>query len=697
MPSIKPQAHTHQQALRARLISHCAQVIQEQTTVWLNTLLDDTDNALNELAHHSDQQRMRTLCHDAVRELKLQRTNITDQFTTRLHDFLGTLPPAAQQIPQSNGSDDLKLLLALDPIARRADMASRPAMKALHRRFEAIGGQPAPVNWPINAMKLGDIYLQSLAPISADFRIKLALVKLLDAHVYALLPELYRLLEQALSSEQTHLGSITNSSRTAGTPMPQLLQVLNKLQTTHSIPGPQHQNTYSWLCDVLPAALTSERQLLIAANTLDQLYASLSKQHGMYQPLAAEFNLMRVALLKLIVLDRQFVQQPGHAARKLLMAMLQVGPALSEVSEATQHLKAKIHDDIVLRINREFASNPQLFNDILQDFNAFIAKQQHTHLAQQHQHIRQAQANEEIAFARTYIEQELAIRCAGRRLNQDTIRLLRNVWSDVLIAIYLKEGSESPRWALALEITDDLLTCTDEAQDAQHRQQMAALTPQLIDALREDLRDIGWESIKIDGMFTQLTDMLKLPADTQPAANTSSPTSTGEWIYAADTGEWVLATSLSQKTQEVVTNNDDPLTAGNGFVFDLDRGKWRKTERNLNLAKSAPEVDIAPPKQTTTRVNKDIYLDMVHELKINDWIELENSHGEIQRARLAWKSDIAERLIFVNWRQQIIAEPSIAGLAIQLRNGTAKLLNRASMKEKAISSVLQALSGSNED
>lgn len=671
MQAIKSQlTATAQQALYTRLTARCARLTEEHTASWLQTLLDDSEQALNELARQSSDARLRTVCHDAIRELKLKRDDVLSGFNARLSAYLNGDVQAQAAHATSNGTDDLKLLLALDPIARRAEAAARNALQSLQAQLIRQTGLPVAISWPINAMKLGDLYLQALAPVSADFRIMLALLKLLDAHVYAHLPALYATLEQSLQSEPAVIATPT-ATKADTTPRQQILYTLNRLQTAKHAPdlGVSMQD---WVLVHLPATLREDAALQHALAALDKLYSNLQSKPGMYQPLASELNLMRTALLKLIMLDKNFLTQPGHPARRLLTAMMQIGPALAEATEAASCLMSKLHDDVVLRINREFASNPALFDEVLQDFNNFLAREQHSHLEQQHQHIRQAQAGEEVAFARTYVEQELAIRCAGRRLNPDTVQLLREVWSEALAAIYLKEGATSPHWELAMEITDDLLQSCDEAIQPEQRQQMAALLPQLIAALKEDLSEIDWQNIKIDGLFEQLNGMPQTPAS--EASVTASTSSGGEWIYAADLGEWVLASSLHNPVPD--STPAEELTAGGQYIFDLDHGKWRKNPR-------AATTDTTPTAETVYRaadlpsspVQDDEYMIMARQIKPGDWIELTTTDGEKLRARLAWKGDIANKLIFVNWRQQVVAEPTLAGLAMQLRNGSARLLD----------------------
>lgn len=695
----------HAPTLQVRVKNRCEQFAQEEISAWMRALLDNVDKALTALSNRTDSTALKTLCFDAMREMRIQRSTVQKKFIDGLHTQLkrdNVLPTLMTTLPND---DEVKLRLALDTLARQINSSANAARTRLRARFHALAGQNTDPSWPVTPAQLGELFLSAIAPVNTDLRIKLTLLKLFDSHVLSPLPELYSRLEKVIVSETPKLVS---QSATAGSSLPTaVLPLLNHLQTSN--PGiPSGTRWSDWLHAQLPAQLSGHDTLRRVSSLIEELFISISQQGELPHPLSSLINQLRIPLLKVALLDKTFLTQNNHPARKLISALLQLAPAVAEQSEAAHCLLGKMQD-VVARISREFAGNIGLFDSVLTEFNAFLEKEQTSNLQQQHHHIRQAQVNDEIELAQALVEQELAIRSAGRRLVPEIQSLLQNSWNRVLIAIYLEEGMGSPRWEMAMEITDELLNSVDEKIDLEQRQQLVAALPGIIAALREDLTSIRWEEIHIEGMFEQLASMIG--ADLMPSShNSPSCKSSQEWIFRADTGEWELA-STAGPASAASQENDDPIASilasasvTSDWTFDLERGKWRqqnvttRTEtaslsppaKTVKATQPAPSDNTETPPQATL---KDEFTDRALQLKVGEWIELRNTSNELLRARLAWKSEIAGRMIFVNWRQQVVAEPSVAGLAVQLRRGTARLLSQAPIVDKAFYSVMQLLAG----
>lgn len=694
----------HPPTLQVRVKNRCEQFAQEEIATWVRALLDNVDKALTALSNRTDSTALKTLCFDAMREMRLQRSSVQKKFVDGLISHLKRDNVHATLVTTLPNSDEVKLRLALDTLARQIDSTANPARKRLRARFHALSGQNTDPTWPVTPAQLGEFFLSAIAPVNTDLRIKLTLIKLFDSHVFSPLPDLYSRLEKVIISETPKLvsqGSTANSSVLTA-----VLPLLNHLQTSNPV-LPAGACWNDWLHAQLPAHLSSHVTLRKASSLIDELFITINQQGELPHPLSNLINQLRIPLLKVALLDKTFLTQSSHPARKLIATLLQLSPAVAEHSEAAHCLLGKMQD-VVARITREFAGNVSLFDGVLTEFNAFLEKEQTSNLQQQHDHIRQAQVNDEIELAQALVEQELAIRGAGRRLMPEIQSLLQNSWNKVLVAIYLEEGMGSPRWEMAMEITDELLNSVDEKIDLEQRQQLVAMLPGITAALREDLTSIRWEEIHIEGMFEQLASMIGV--DPIASRNNPSHKASEEWVFRADTGEWELA-SIASQAPSTALDNDDAIacilasaTVTSEWTFDLERGKWRQQ----NVTTRTETASVNPPSNTAKAIKpastdktetpqqatiKDEFTLMAQQLKVGEWIELRNASNDLLRARLAWKSDIAGRMIFVNWRQQVVAEPSLAGLAVQLRRGTARLLSQAPIIDKAFYSVMQLLAG----
>ncbi|OGT20989.1 MAG: hypothetical protein A2V90_08595 [Gammaproteobacteria bacterium RBG_16_57_12] len=129
-------------------------------------------------------------------------------------------------------------------------------------------------------------------------------------------------------------------------------------------------------------------------------------------------------------------------------------------------------------------------------------------------------------------------------------------------------------------------------------------------------------------------------------------------------------------------------------IDDLDElaeGKVMSVREWADLDLGEDIVLAAPGSEIKEEVINDEYMDLVREMEVGDWLEFIDEEGGIKRAKLEWKGDIIGEYLFVNWRYQVVAERTMAGLAAELRSSKARFVDDLPIFDKALSRVMDAL------
>ena len=82
------------------------------------------------------------------------------------------------------------------------------------------------------------------------------------------------------------------------------------------------------------------------------------------------------------------------------------------------------------------------------------------------------------------------------------------------------------------------------------------------------------------------------------------------------------------------------------------------------------------------------YLDLVGKLQEGSWVEITQPSGEVLRAKLSTIIEPGGRYIFVNRRGMKVAEKSRPGLAVELKRGSLRILEESQIFDRALQAVI---------
>ena len=170
----------------------------------LSTLFDNADDSLFEMADRAASNTEQALFFEAMRAVRLQRHGISNSCGQRLVREMEALNEAAapqRATPASNFAidslslvqpDDLEQTVALDSMVGRVVERNRQALSHLAIRLNSlVKVQVDETNNPLGPAVLAQIFVDALAEMSLDIKVRLIILKLFERYVFNLVDPLY--------------------------------------------------------------------------------------------------------------------------------------------------------------------------------------------------------------------------------------------------------------------------------------------------------------------------------------------------------------------------------------------------------------------------------------------------------------------------------------------------------------------------
>jgi hypothetical protein len=397
---------------------------------------------------------------------------------------------------------------------------------------------------------------------------------------------------------------------------------------------------------------------------------------------------LQIPCIKVAIIDKTFFSQKSHPARTLLNAFTQTGFSGNE-----EHVIDKVQT-LVERVLNEFKDDVTLFSNLLAEFETFLEAEQTRFLAQEQTHIREAEIQEQQARIRLLVTQEIDQRIAGNALSPAIEELLNEAWKDLLVSIYLEHGFDSTEWQLALDISDDLLWSLTPKTTCEERQQLSKMIPRLLNMLRKSLEKISWEQIKIEKLFQEmeayhlsslrgeaLNDRHFADDEPKPSHSPATPAAqTGEAATNDHLAQHILTKLQGIEHEEIILDEFGPH-----YINHHDNSSIVEIDDDL----SNDDLDYTGNNDE----ENDYYNQLINDIQVGDWVEFLDNPNKLQRAKLVWKGAVENKLIFSNWRNEVIKECAGHELAEMMRRWDARLLVNQPIMDKALFSVMKYLKG----
>jgi len=681
----------------------------------IGRMMEKIDDALFGRAEIAESNMIQTQYFDAMRELRIIRKDIEEDFINGItRRFNQGIPRQTSNSVSFNldSDDDSSGLSLVDKKDMEEDLAitnmvikirgtSKQALFLLDKRIGFLINDPDLENWqnPLGPEAICDAFHEAARRIETGLEIRLVVFKLFDQHVICHLSELYKeinaklvamgVLPEIKTSVRKNPNPATGpQSPAAGAAMP-YGEIPPGSEFTGYAPaqpaagaGPigaltllQHGGT--------PAGGPGNGYEGFAIDSADVNSGQVNILHGLRNsPLAqnlgkgGDMTIDIVAMLFDYILDDKNIQDGMRALiGRLQIPLLKVALLDKEFFTRKNHPARRLlnllattavdwdeqhgnKDPLYLKIQsivqtilNDFEDDISLFGTLLDELENFLGKEEDQARVRAERSAKIMEGKERLDIAKSTTLEEIEPRINDEQ-NLDFIRdFVTTHWKNLLFITCARQGKDSPAWKQTITTMDDLIWSVKPKYTREDRHKLVTMQSSLLTSLREGM------------------ERLSIP-----------PAERDEFIARLVRAHGRTAINEAERKEETEEATQDNSTVGSASVIQKAVAK--------STAQREPEIQ-SPEPVTDAPEPDDDYSAMVRQLTTGTWMEFCGSDGKSQRAKLSWISPITNTYLFTDRTGLKVGNYGLDELALLLRNTRARVLDSAPLMDRAVSTVLK--------
>lgn len=679
---LEPDVKRHVRARLARLPAQVRAFHETGEKALAGLLLryfDASDDALFDLADKAPTNAEQNAYFDAMRELRVQRKDIeraifdsVDELFARLvgsdeRDQAGSRDEVSAEQLASADQHELGQMVALEATINRVSARQSMQVEPLLRGLGAMTGKEITAEqYPFGVHNLCHAAMDEFKALTVDIKAKLMLFQLFEGLVINELSGLNQELVQCLRAEGVDSApDASEPEEVAGSSAalrldPGRRELLSLLSFVQKLPlnasGPNGLDVERVLATVqhrrgVQLHLSRVEQETISL--VQMLFRFILQGQEIAEPMQEQLCRLQVPVLKVALLDSDFLANKKHPVRRLLNEMATVAAewqAGSDRAEAVfQLMRASVE-----RVLARFDANTAVFSDVLANFTSVIEKEKHNALVQEKRTVDAEDGKARAAQARQHVAAEIGAKTQGKTLPQVVSALINGPWSNVLFVTSLKYGFASPQWRTQLKVLADLVWSVQPTLSADERKQLAQLAPELMARLRSGLDSVSYNPFEVEELFLELDQL--------------------HWSLIRGEVSAVSKDAHQVRSAGALKADDRRDAADDGAVaVAVAEGASGDTEESDQLPADDP------------------HLIAVSAFTHGAWFDLTCATGQTWRCRLAAYIKPTDKYIFVDRNGVKVAEQSRNELALSLKHGRLSPLDNNMLFDKALESVVSSL------
>lgn len=402
------------------------------------------------------------------------------------------------------------------------------------------------------------------------------------------------------------------------------------------------------------------------------LFEYIVQDRNLPAQIQAVLSRLQIPYLKLAIIDRHLFVQRSHAARRLLDALADAGKSWTAETDRDRQLYQRIVD-IVETVLREFDDDSGIFERELTKLNDFLDQyRRRSELAEQRA-TDATRGREKLEHARTVAAQEILGRIEQRPLPPVVHTVLSRPWANYLVLTMLRQGEDSDEWRNALRFVDEFIWSAQPKTDESEFARLRALLPRLEKALRHGLATVAYHETDVKQVMQEL----------------------GQFYRQLLAGKPVEMRSAKEVIEQNVAEDSLPGPgAGEAPTAAAPPPQAPRSPVEEIVLSSAPAALPATEAAAAALADDDEYVQIVRSLKVGVWLEFADENQRRERVKLSWISPISGNYLFVNRRGLKVCDRSPAALAVELRRGSATVLEEVPLFDRALDAIVARLRGS---
>ncbi len=465
-----------------------------------------------------------------------------------------------------------------------------------------------------------------------------------------------------------------------------------------------------------------DRQSSDIINLVTLLYEAIWDDISVPIPIKELIGRTQITIIKVALADVEFFNNENHPARAILNEFASAGIGWTEVEQLEEDPLYKKIQEMVERILIDYEDDMELFEDLLQDFRAFRAKEAAKTRFLEKRILKAKERQDRLDDIHELCTQKIEERVLGRDLHPFVEELLKEPFHKFMVMLVLKEGPGSNAWKQAINTIDVLLWSVQPHEQAGDRERLETINPRLFNNLRKAFRIASVDAEEIDELMAQLKRVQDetfhgLSEEEIEAAEAAKQEPVE--AEAADTGE--TAEDEAETTAETAEEEDAAeeegfkprfLAAGEDEAEETEEEPAPEAVEEddnvvpmLDSEPEAAEIDIsasvdeepvtaaeqaeeAPAEAEEEMSDDDPHMKQVESLNVGMWVEFAGESDSNTRCKLAAKINAIDKYIFVNRQGVKVVEKTKKGLATELRDGTVSIISDGLLFSRALESVI---------
>jgi hypothetical protein len=607
----------------------------------------------------------------------------------------------AQELKIVNDAE-VDLQLAAREVVERLTAACREETNSLERRvsYLVLRSAMTPGDTVFKISSLWSCIEAACAEVTDDAAAGILLLQLVGARLAAELPQLYRVVNEALieadilprlkqdyrkmalvdpheiAAESAKMASALDrlvKARTQdGEDAPTgsgsgSLELFDSMKMLQAAPVPADPGTHTNLVrmardsgaarDVRPQEAVS---LDIVAELFDLIFNDPNVANGMKVLVAR----LQSTVLKAAMLNQRFFADRSHPARRFLDSISAVAIRWGKSVNVDDPFFVKLLE-LVNKVQATYDGDMGVFDAANAELDAFLAEREEIEEQQNRELADAVHAREEeirLARAAQMRAQRAANQCVERLLGptvpSQIEEFLRSYWRDVIQGRISQAGEDGAPTVEALQTVVALIWAVTPKHDPGERKRHAAALPGLLKKLNAGFDEIGTSPTERKTFMDTLVDLqlAALRAEKQKPATAKTRLGSAEEPRARSAGPTL---QVSHATDRGVRVQDISLPDTGGL-----------------------DTDDAPDRADLRRVRQ---------LVRGDWIDFITA-GQNRRERLTWINPSRTLFLFSNSASACAISITPEALAVRLRNRTVHIvLPDRPMFERAIDGAIRSL------
>lgn len=738
-----------------QILTHCRTLVNRELKQLVQTMFDQADDTLFEMADGAETNNLRNTYFDLMRTLRLQRHEIESHFMEQVAETFHSFMLSQSSVEDSGlfAATSMDKLSLVDNQDLEEDLATRTMVAKARNLFAselyAIEQRLMEVmpsleidddNNPFSPRLFCDAFSTALSKLSFEIEIKLLIYKLFDKYVISQLGGLY--------------DEINNRFIAAGI----LPQLKNRIRKLPSADDATHETTdKSAAADSGGGEILSALQTLLhgggpsagsagmgggtGAGTGAGISGAAGNGMGLGGGVPADTPAL-VSGLSALQMDVELIGRTGtgEADATTLKAML-----LERVGANGQSALNQVDSDIIDVVS-------MMFDFILEDHNLPLAAKAIVGRLQIPM-IKVAMLDKEFFANKNHPARRLlnALASAGIGLNeraeiesaprfvkmeeivlrvlndfQDDLGLFEELLTELEQFVATEEAQARALEEAALqpchEREEFRLSRTWVAEAIRERIQHKRVPQAVLEIIGEAWRDVLLDTYLNEGEDSPLwkqrlkfIDILvwSVEADKTALNRQKLATVILDLLHTLRSG--LAAINYDDEEISTVVKKLEPLHLACFGLPASPMSDEHEDEDGLKVAMSEDvadavrafedeftEVDDAiiedivladfnPVEDKAESVPDDEYLRLARHLDAGKWVEFTDDQGRTKRARLVWKSDLLGECTFLDWKHSVVADTTFQGLAADFRRGSARVLEDIPLIDRAINAVFDGL------